>query len=146
MIRRPPRSTLFPYTTLFRSHTYAAAGSDTVRVTVTDKDGGIGVGKVAVTVNVTVTGVTLVGAGNIGSCSSPTASQGTAAILDTIAGTVFTAGDNAYPNGTPTNYLNCYDPGWGRHKARTYPAPGNHEYDSTATAAGYFGYFGAAAG
>src|SRR2546430_13624622 len=24
MIRRPPRSTLFPYTTLFRSHTYAA--------------------------------------------------------------------------------------------------------------------------
>src|SRR2546430_11251843 len=25
MIRRPPRSTLFPYTTLFRSSTYAAA-------------------------------------------------------------------------------------------------------------------------
>src|ERR1043165_10153547 len=24
MIRRPPRSTLFPYTTLFRSHTYKA--------------------------------------------------------------------------------------------------------------------------
>ena len=135
-----------PASPIAATHTYVAAGSDTVRVTVTDKDGGIGVGKVAVTVNVTVTGVTLVGAGNIGSCSAPTASQGTAAILDTIAGTVFTAGDNAYPNGTPTNYLNCYDPSWGRHKARTYPAPGNHEYDSTATAAGYFGYFGAAAG
>src|SRR2546427_7087533 len=26
MIRRPPRSTLFPYTTLFRSATYPAAG------------------------------------------------------------------------------------------------------------------------
>src|SRR5690348_18093328 len=26
MIRRPPRSTLFPYTTLFRSHVHAAAG------------------------------------------------------------------------------------------------------------------------
>src|SRR3712207_6921844 len=26
MIRRPPRSTLFPYTTLFRSHRAAAAG------------------------------------------------------------------------------------------------------------------------
>src|SRR5260370_4069049 len=26
MIRRPPRSTLFPYTTLFRSHGYAAGG------------------------------------------------------------------------------------------------------------------------
>src|SRR5438094_1985887 len=25
MIRRPPRSTLFPYTTLFRSHQYAAS-------------------------------------------------------------------------------------------------------------------------
>src|SRR3712207_7939872 len=27
MIRRPPRSTLFPYTTLFRSHVDAAPGS-----------------------------------------------------------------------------------------------------------------------
>src|SRR5438034_5837702 len=26
MIRRPPRSTLFPYTTLFRSHQHAAVG------------------------------------------------------------------------------------------------------------------------
>src|SRR2546429_1631053 len=28
MIRRPPRSTLFPYTTLFRSHPHRAPGSD----------------------------------------------------------------------------------------------------------------------
>src|SRR3989449_8532102 len=28
MIRRPPRSTLFPYTTLFRSHLHAARGGD----------------------------------------------------------------------------------------------------------------------
>src|SRR5256886_3588099 len=28
MIRRPPRSTLFPYTTLFRSHISAAAPAD----------------------------------------------------------------------------------------------------------------------
>src|SRR2546429_7367183 len=28
MIRRPPRSTLFPYTTLFRSQTYQGKGSD----------------------------------------------------------------------------------------------------------------------
>src|SRR2546430_12469270 len=26
MIRRPPRSTLFPYTTLFRSHTFRSSG------------------------------------------------------------------------------------------------------------------------
>src|SRR5438270_6639195 len=28
IIRRPPRSTLFPYTTLFRSHQLAGAGED----------------------------------------------------------------------------------------------------------------------
>src|SRR5204862_6476125 len=62
-----------------------------------------------------------------------------------ISGTVFTLGDNAYPNGTAANFT-CYNASWGRHKARTYPATGNHEYDSSATAAGYFAYFGAAAG
>src|SRR5438876_8529533 len=31
MIRRPPSSTLFPYTTLFRSHAAVAAGDDQVR-------------------------------------------------------------------------------------------------------------------
>src|SRR3712207_7136274 len=30
MIRRPPRSTLFPYTTLFRSHTHERAPQHTV--------------------------------------------------------------------------------------------------------------------
>src|SRR5260221_9412560 len=32
MIRRPPRSTLFPYTTLFRSARAGAAGAETFRV------------------------------------------------------------------------------------------------------------------
>src|SRR2546421_4082791 len=31
MIRRPPRSTLFPYTTLFRSPAHARAGDDPAR-------------------------------------------------------------------------------------------------------------------
>src|SRR3712207_9011622 len=30
MIRRPPRSTLFPYTTLFRSTLYGRGGADTI--------------------------------------------------------------------------------------------------------------------
>src|SRR3712207_7022022 len=30
MIRRPPRSTLFPYTTLFRSHLYFKPGAETI--------------------------------------------------------------------------------------------------------------------
>ena len=45
----------------------------------------------------------------------------------------------------PSEFANCYDPTWGRHKSRTRPAPGNHEY-LTSGATGYFGYFGAAAG
>jgi hypothetical protein len=69
----------------------------------------------------------------------------TANLLDGISGTVFTTGDNAYPSGTATEFTNYYNPTWGRHKARTRPTPGNHEY-LTADASGYFGYFGAAAG
>ncbi len=42
-------------------------------------------------------------------------------------------------------YEQCYDPTWGRHKGRTRPAAGNHEY-ATGNADGYFAYFGAAAG
>lgn len=86
----------------------------------------------------------LVGAGDIASCPD-TGAAATAALLDTVAGIVFTAGDNAYPSGAPNDYANCYAPTWGRYKARTLPAPGNHEY-VTPQALGYFGYFGAAAG
>src|SRR5205085_3402550 len=89
--------------------------------------------------------VTLVGAGNIARCDR-TNDDATANLLDAIPGTVFALGDNSYPGGTANTFTNCYNPTWGRHKARTYPAPGNHEYDSSSTAAGYFGYFGAAAG
>jgi hypothetical protein len=90
-----------------------------------------------------VTGV-LVGAGDIADCLVPT-DESTAALLDGISGTVFTLGDNAYPNGSTSDYADCYDSSWGRHKARTRPSPGNHEYN-TANASGYFSYFGSAAG
>jgi hypothetical protein len=86
----------------------------------------------------------LVGAGDIAACGIST-DEATAALLDGISGTVFTAGDNAYPSGSATDYSSCYAPSWGRHKARTRPVPGNHEYE-TFGAGGYFGYFGAAAG
>jgi hypothetical protein len=85
----------------------------------------------------------LVGAGDIALCGP--ASEATARLLDSIPGSVFTAGDNTYPTGSMENFANCYEPTWGRHKARTYPAPGNHEYE-VAGAAPYFAYFGAAAG
>jgi hypothetical protein len=69
----------------------------------------------------------------------------TAALLDTIPGTVFTVGDHAYPRGTTKEFQDCYDARWGRHKARTRPAPGNHDY-LTANAKGYYDYFGDNAG
>jgi hypothetical protein len=102
-------------------------------------------GTSSVTVTSVPTGsVTFVGAGDIASCSS-TGDEATANLLDGISGTVFTLGDNAYESGTATEFANCYDPTWGRHKTRTWPSPGNHEYN-TPGATGYYGYFGAAAG
>jgi hypothetical protein len=85
----------------------------------------------------------LVGAGDIGQCDSD-GDEDTAALLDGIPGTVFTAGDNAYENGTAEQFRDCYAPSWGRHLARTRPAPGNHDWE-TANLAAYFEYFGDAA-
>jgi hypothetical protein len=86
----------------------------------------------------------LVGAGDVGWCGSP-APEATAKLLDGIAGTVFVAGDVAYPDGSAQNFEECYEPNWGRHKARTRPVPGNHDY-RTDGGAPYFAYFGANAG
>ena len=86
----------------------------------------------------------VVGAGDISDCGSAE-DEATASLLDDISGTVLTFGDNVYPSGTAAQFRDCYAPTWGRHKTRTKPSPGNHEY-GTPGAAGYFGYFGAAAG
>jgi acid phosphatase type 7 len=85
----------------------------------------------------------LVGAGDIASCNLES-DEATARLLDGIGGTVFTAGDNAYENGTAREFADCYAPTWGRHKDRTRPATGNHDYQ-TQGAAGYREYFGNAA-
>lgn len=88
----------------------------------------------------------LVGAGDIAGCGVP-GDEATADLLEGIAGTVFTLGDNVYNRGTPREFRECYGPSWGRPsiKERTRPVLGNHEY-GTAGAAGHFGYFGGAAG
>ncbi len=85
----------------------------------------------------------LVGAGDIGDCATTDDSR-TAALLDDIEGTVFTAGDNAYESGNAKEFATCYDETWGRHKDRTRPVPGNHDW-RTEDLAGYFGYFGGSA-
>ena len=96
-----------------------------------------------VTVPVAGADPVLVGAGDIADCGS--ASEATATLLDGLAGTVFTAGDNAYPKGSAADFTACYQPTWGRHKDRTLPAAGNHDY-MTPGASAYFDYFGTAAG
>lgn len=89
-------------------------------------------------------GVTLVGAGDIASCNSK-GDEKTAALLDGIEGTIFTTGDNVYDDGTAAEFATCYDPSWGRHRERTRPAPGNHDFH-TAGGKPYFDYFGDLAG
>jgi acid phosphatase type 7 len=88
----------------------------------------------------------LVGAGDIASCDDLAGAEATAKLIDKIPGTVFAAGDLAYPDGSDEQFAKCYAPTWGRFKDRTRPAPGNHEYHKGGGATGYARYFGAAAG
>src|SRR5205823_1927239 len=74
-----------------------------------------GTAEVTVTARPPGSGEVLVGAGDIADCGSRGA-EATAALLGAIPRTVFTAGDNAYSSGTASEYANCYDPTWGRHK------------------------------
>jgi hypothetical protein len=119
--------------------------------------------------------VALVGAGDIASCESDgyddddkdhdkkkkqrkrtrlsnpvTGVSATGRLLDSLVRgggsvVVFTAGDNAYGEGTPGQFAGCYDQNWGRHRSITRPSPGNHDY-KTRGARGYFDYFGDLAG
>ncbi|HEU4641455.1 MAG TPA: hypothetical protein VFS44_03300 [Gemmatimonadaceae bacterium] len=88
---------------------------------------------------------TLIGAGDIAGCSS-SGDEKTASLILNVLGTdpkatVFTAGDNAYENGSTSDYANCYDPSWGQVKGATHATLGNHDY-GTGTADPAFSYFG----
>ena len=89
--------------------------------------------------------VVLTGAGDIADCAVLDGARQTSDLLLRETGSIFTAGDNAYEDGSPANYTDCYTPTWGRVLGRTIlPAPGNHDW-LTPGAAGYKAYFGAAA-
>jgi acid phosphatase type 7 len=66
-------------------------------------------------------------------------------LLERPRSAVLMLGDAQYPNGAADLFGQFYEPTWGRVKSLTRPVPGNHEY-GTDGAAGYFSYFGAAAG
>jgi PKD repeat protein len=128
-------------------HTYVQSGTYSVSLRVVDDSGAASSTSQSVVVqDVSNVGVVFMGAGDIADCSSGAEDAATAALIAQYpAALVFTLGDNAYSDGTPDNYSQCYAPTWGQFKDRTRPTPGNHDYH-TSGAAGYFGYFGAVAG
>jgi PKD repeat protein len=130
-------------------HIYRTPGTYSVRLTVSNTAGADTMTREAlITVSPgpisSLSDPVMVGAGDIAGCAS-LGDEATAALLDGIPGTVFTTGDNVYDDGTAAEFAACYDPTWGRHRARTRPTVGNHEY-RTNGAGPYFDYFGASAG
>jgi acid phosphatase type 7 len=90
------------------------------------------------------TSARLVGAGDIGNIGDADIATGN--LIDARpSARVFTAGDNAYPNGSASDFTNHYHPAWGPFKNRTSPTPGNHDYN-TSGASAYKNYFGSVAG
>lgn len=80
------------------------------------------------------------GLGIAGACKQAT----TAKLLDQIRpDAVLALGDLQYESGAPDAFAASYGTTWGRWKAKTHPAPGNHEFNS-AHGYGYFDYWGAA--
>jgi hypothetical protein len=88
---------------------------------------------------------TILIAGDIAGGTATSQEHATADLVASRAGLVMTAGDNAYPQGSPEDFETRYEPTWGRFRQRTRPTPGNHDYE-TPGAAGYFDYFGTRAG
>lgn len=82
---------------------------------------------------------TLIAVGDLSLCDDPSGEL-TAAMVDAIPGTIALLGDNVYEAGSLTEFLDCFEPRWGRHRARTRPAVGNHEY-RTPDAGAYYAYF-----
>ncbi len=120
-------------------------GTYTARASQADAVGNVG-DSAANTFTVAVpsgTDPVLIGAGDIAGCGSTPKDAETAALLaQHPTATVFTLGDNAYDNGTATEYANCYGPTWGVHKARTHPTVADHDLD-TGTPQAYLNYFNA---
>ncbi len=87
-------------------------------------------------------GTTVAVTADIGDCGDDQFK--TAQLINWIDGPLIIPGDLAYPSGTPQEFAECYDPFYGPFKPRTYPVPGNHEYNTAAF--GYFDYFGTRVG
>jgi hypothetical protein len=99
----------------------------------------------------------LIGVGDIAVCGTD-GDERTAKVVDSVlradsvakvSDEVFTLGDNAYPDGSASNFALCFTPSWGdstkRIMKKIHPSPGNHEYQTVGSAP-YYEYFGSHAG
>lgn len=95
-----------------------------------------------------VGGPIIVAGGNPGTCGGSLQRATADVVAAANPDYVFLLGDNAYPQSGPpislADYLQCYDPVWGRFKDRTFAAVGEKEQDSLGVSAGADAYFGAA--
>jgi hypothetical protein len=87
----------------------------------------------------------LLAAGDIALPGHLRGARATAALLDRMNGVVASLGDNVQGDGRLEEFLHDFEPTWGRHRWRTHPAVGNHEY-RTWDAGPYYAYFCSAAG
>jgi hypothetical protein len=90
----------------------------------------------------------VVAAGDLATCEANTDDLTAALAAALVAehdATLITLGDHAYPDGTESEFAQCYGPSWGQLLSSTRPTLGNHDYH-TALGAPYFSYFGDAAG
>ncbi len=86
--------------------------------------------------------------GDIALCNSPAQIAGhtaTANLADTLPGPIALVGDVVQGNGSWNSFINCFDNQWGRHKDRSFPIPGNHEWN-TPGAEPFYRYYGNRAG
>lgn len=84
-------------------------------------------------------------AGDINSGTNSSSAKATGDLVRAINPThALTLGDNAYSDGTDSDFVG-FNNSWGSFKAKTIPAPGNHEYHTNGD--GYYRYwFGGARG
>ncbi|MDH5328891.1 MAG: metallophosphoesterase [Aquincola sp.] len=95
--------------------------------------------------------IAILAVGDIAQCGGRPAADSAAATTATVVEAqapdmpLLLLGDLVYASGTLAEYQNCYEPTYGRFMARSFPAPGNHDY-GVPGGADYYTYFGARAG
>lgn len=88
-------------------------------------------------------GLKVYAAGDIADCPGAAAESDAARVAQLIPADapVLVLGDAAYPMGDSATFARCYEPTWGRFRARTYAIPGNHDYIGDG-ARDFMAYFG----